>query len=331
MKKYFWVISLCAACCLNHLSFGQDTIKTKSGEEIKARVLKMTRKETTYKSYDDPEFSTYTLPYKELSSIKKEGEKKPILFNHRLARAYLGLSIAPPGLARPMGSFAGTDYEEKGEPGFAGEGSAFKLDFGVYLWKNLGLAISTGYSWYKFGYEEYRDLYDVTGPGIYQFMVDQGYSNGRLKDTRWTFKQIMLGPVYSIKIGKRITQDIKAQVGFIETWKPDLHIFLNTYNGTFSERSEFYYSAAEKTELSYNLGTSTRVALSRRLAWYLAANFTHTSPQMDIEISQSTTTTTTTVSYSSSRSNTKIRYDISTLNLSMGFVFQFKRKKNKFE
>src|SRR4051812_43498044 len=104
MKKHFFLILIIVSTCVNFNVFAQDIITTKSGEEIKAKLLKLTRKTATYKTYDDPEFSTYTLPYKELASIKKEGQKKAILFNHHLPRGYISFGILGPGSSVALGN-----------------------------------------------------------------------------------------------------------------------------------------------------------------------------------------------------------------------------------
>ena len=312
MKKYFLLIFLLITVSINNNGFGQDSIKTKTGDEIKAKILGLTRKRVTYKPYGDPEFNTYTIPYKELSSIQKRGEKKATLFNHHLPRAFIALSFGP---SFALGNLKSTSFANKnGTPGFAqSAGPNGKLDIAIYLYKRLGITF---------------------GGGAYSYQLNGSYPNAygnsltnTSSNSNWLFFNFMAGPIYSVKIAKRITWDFKAKVGIVTTNSPDIYLqYNNPGNPTDpNNNSSVHYTSAWASQLSYSFGTNFRIALSRRIAFYLAVDYINTKPQINGQV----------IINSSNGANSSGRYTnnykFSSLNTSAGFAYQMKRKRNKYE
>ena len=356
MKKYFLLILIIVSTCASIEVSAQDIITTKTGEEIKARLLKLTRKQATYKTYDDPEFSTYTLPYKELASIKKEGQRKAVLFNHHLPRGYICYSMAPPGSFIPLGSFGSSSFSSKHEPGFVQHGKGFnaKFDIAFYIYKKLGISIGLGYSNTPFDYNAYANALNGgnnvnNSQGGYFYanaLTPNEYLDGqyvrnpsnsfnnhnykvRTRYDNWVFVQALMGPIYSVKLGRRITWDFKARGGVIQINKPNIAVTYQPPSGSNTYYPTYEYHQTQKTNFGYNFGTSLRLALSRRLALYGSADYVHTDPQISFDV--------TTEQYLNNTVNTSapqtttVQYKLSSLNLSMGIAYQFKRKGNKYE
>jgi hypothetical protein len=320
MKKYFLLIFLLITVSINNNGFGQDSIKTKTGDEIKAKILGLTRKRVTYKPYGDPEFNTYTIPYKELSSIQKRGEKKATLFNHHLPRAFIALSFGP---SFALGNLKSTSFANKnGTPGFAQNvGPNGKLDITIYLYKRLGITLSGGGGGYGLN-------------GSYASAYGNSLTNLN-SNSNWQFFHAMVGPIYSVKLAKRITWDFKAKVGIVATKTPYINLqYYNPGNQTDPNNySSVQYYATWASQLSYSFGTSFRIALSRRIAFYLAVDYINTKPQINGQ-----TTINNPVNASNNWNNAgstsgqySNNYKFSFLNTSAGFAYQMKRKRNKYE
>ncbi len=349
MKKYFFLILILVSTSASMNVFAQDIITTKSGEEIKAKLLKLTRKTATYKTYDDPEFSTYTLPYKELASIKKEGQKKAILFNHHLPRGYISFGILGPGSSVPLGSMAKADFNSSTvEPGFAKSGFNLKFEVAFYIIKRLGLTIMFGYRDNPFQYDKYASAFNNENSnnnginnGSFGANSQSGnndfkgyyFDNGNISNedlNNWNFKNLLIGPIYSIKLGRRLTWDFKARAGVVETNKPNVVL---TYTPAIGNTIYYDYTRSKKTEFGYNYGTAIRFSLSKRFAIFGSVDYIHTSPT--INFTERTATYTNNTSNNNgpvtNSVNVSAKYNLSTLNTVIGFAYQFKRKRNKYE
>lgn len=327
MKKHFLLLSFTIALFVAIDSKAQDIIKTNSGVELKTKLLTLNKNGATYKTYDDPEFSTFTIPYKEIASIQKEGEKKPVYFNHKLPRAFIGGSFGP---SLPIGAFGITNYNNsKKEPGFAEIGYAIKLEAGFYLKKNLGLVISVGSQTNNFKYDKYAQIFNPTGSQELRIISPGGNEGGKSTgDSKWQLTHIMIGPLYSKKITKRLTLDLNAKIGLISTTRPKIYMYYMN-NSSPSLSVNVFLNDVNKQDLSYSLGANIRYAITKRIAFYLGVNYFHTSPTINNEVettvaSSSTNSTRTITNYST-------KFNLSSLNPTTGLVFMFKRKGNKFE
>jgi len=76
MKKIFltaWTLS-----CMSILSFGQDLITKKNGEDIKAKVTEVTLTEIKYKKFENLEGPIYSLLIKDVIIIRYENGSKDL-------------------------------------------------------------------------------------------------------------------------------------------------------------------------------------------------------------------------------------------------------------
>lgn len=320
MKKYFLLIFLLVSVYINNNSFCQDVIKTKTGDEINAKILGLNRRKVTYKRYSDPELNTYTIPYKELSSIQKQGAPKEIIFNYRLPRSFIALSFGP---SFALGNLKSSSISNKNEvSGFAKSPNINgKLDIAIYLYKRLGITFGGGGYFYYLN-DSYANAY--------------GNSLTNLNsNSNWQFFYLMAGPIYSVKLAKRITWDFKAKIGTVRTKSPYINLQYNNPGNDLDPNNNYsiQYFATWASQLSYSFGTSFRIALSRRIAFYIAADYINTKPQIN---------GTTTIHYPVNANNGyqyagvgvggyTTNYKFSSLNASAGFVIQFNRKRNKYE
>ena len=77
MKKYLFTL-LFFLVCSNTVSFAQDLITTKNGEDIEARVLEISPKELKYKKYGNLEGPTYTINKRDVLMVRYENGDKDI-------------------------------------------------------------------------------------------------------------------------------------------------------------------------------------------------------------------------------------------------------------
>ncbi len=338
MKKYFLLIFLTISIGIDNTVFCQDIIKTKTGEEIKAKLLKTTRKEATYKTYNDPEFSTYTIPYKELASIQMQGAKKPILFNHRLPRGYISISGNGPGSSIPLGDLQSTSYSNSGhEPGFAKNNNGnIKLEVGTYIFRRLGFSFCLGYFANKFDYQKFGEVYggannysnvsastpQNNNPGSTNTSTNN--SKGKKKSDSWSFTHFLVGPMYSVKIGKRFTWDFKVRAGIIDVRKPGINLSFRTHQGTNTTYHNYSFEQdGHSKTLGYNLGTTFRFSMTKRFSLAVSLDYMHVDPVINIR--------TNGIAGNQNSGYDKIHYNFSSITQCIGLVYQFKRKRNKYE
>ncbi len=76
MKKIFF--TAWALFCMSILSFGQDLITKKNGEDIKAKVTEVTLSEIKYKKFENLDGPIYTLLHKDVLIIRYENGSKDL-------------------------------------------------------------------------------------------------------------------------------------------------------------------------------------------------------------------------------------------------------------
>ncbi|HXB13888.1 MAG TPA: hypothetical protein VNZ45_18005, partial [Bacteroidia bacterium] len=126
------------------------------------------------------------------------------------------------------------------------------------------------------------------------------------------------------------------------TNKPNLAVtYVPVYNNNNTTNSVTYeYQQATKSSFGYSFGSSIRLALSKRLALYGAADYVHTSPVITYQVQDITHSNNNNPNNNNNSNNGDVystpitnqtHYKLSSLNLSLGLAYQFKRKGNKYE
>lgn len=321
--KYFLFLAaaLCVGVCLN--TSAQDSIVTSDGQQIRARVLKIKWKDVQYKVYDDPEFTTYTLKEKEIKTIKTEKGKK-YLFNHKLPRAYIGLSIEA---CIPVGAFGRTDYEKK-EPGFAMTGLGGNLLAGFYITKRIGVHFRIGASGNRQDVDAYKKIYaDPSDP--YE-ILKVNYDDSRAKQyyNNWSFQTFLLGPMYSFKPAQWLTVDARLSFGITGVQKPALRIYANDslpMQMTIIKYSIDNEKAPSKTFNVYGGGLTFRISPVRRIGFLIGVDYLHTGGK--IHFKETIWTAAMAQSGQSPQTMDVNRtFNIDQIKVSLGIAYQFKRK-----
>lgn len=324
--KYFLLLLtfyLSEAC---FVAVAQDSIVTSDGKSIKAKVLKINKKDVQYKVYDDPEFSTYTLLEKEISTITTESGKKYV-FNHKLPRAFISINF---DAYQPVGNFGRTDFNE-GEPGFAIVGLGGHLRAGFYFAKRLGMHLCAGASGNRVDYEAYKEVYkDPSNPNetIY---INYDVMTKTQNVQNWGFGYVGLGPLYSYKLAKWLTLDTRLQIGITNVNKPSLNLV--SYDSTSvnfdpatSMPNYVIYGRPNNGQIfpSYGGGFSFRISPGRRIGFVIAADYMHTGGNIKFKeyLGDGTSGNLTEEDYVTVNRT----YNIDQIKLSVGIAYQFKRK-----
>ncbi|MBO9594130.1 MAG: hypothetical protein J7599_14585 [Niabella sp.] len=72
------ILTVLTSVFITAVGFSQDTITVKSGEDIQAKVLEVTKTEIKYKKYDNQNGPTFTMDKSEVSMIRYENGTKDL-------------------------------------------------------------------------------------------------------------------------------------------------------------------------------------------------------------------------------------------------------------
>jgi hypothetical protein len=304
----------------------QDSIVTSDGKSIKAKLLQINKKDVRYKVYDDPEFSTYTLLEKEISTITTEKGKKYI-FNHKLPRAFISINF---DVYQPLGDFGRTDFNE-GEPGFAIIGLGGHLRAGFYFAKRLGLQLCVGASGNRIDTEAYKEYYKDPSNPAEVIYINYDVQSGTQHYETWNFSYAAIGPMYSYKLAQWLTLDARLQVGITNVNKPSLN--LTSYDSTSIDFNPaigmpnyVIYSRPNDGQIfpTYGGGLSFRISPGRRIGFMISADYMHTDGTLKFKEFLGGGNS----GYIGEEDYVDVEraYNINQIKLSVGIAYQFKRK-----
>lgn len=289
-----------------YLSLGQDVIVKENGEEIKSKVLEVGKDDIKYKNFEDPEFSTYTIKIEEVEKIRYEDGTEKI-FKKNLVNSYVGITIGGMGALGDFGSF---NTQNPGA-GYAIEGKTRgSLELGVYLIKNLGLGCVFG---------AFNTQIDTNA-------IKDGYQSFdkvsfRLYEPRWRAQYMMVGPLYSFKLGKRFAIDTRFLVGPFMARKPAYGIRITS--NTYAYDYDYDYGPGRGTTLGFLSGAAIRWHFSKKLGLRLGIDYIHARPRINYDV----LITEYGPGFTNSRSeiNNILVQRISILRFGVGIIFLFKR------
>ena len=306
--------------------------ETKKQKREKARLEKFQSKVNSD--------SVYFIPYSDNSSIKKVGEKKELYFNNKLPSSYISFLISPNGGSIPVGSFGKMNFDDsKKEPGFAERGSNQKIEAAYYFYKRFGLHASYGRQTHFYSYRNFNSEYEGINVGL-------SYSLPRSSDAyliyaqeldkkRYTWKTsyLMIGPIYSFKLGKILTIDLKASFGKVTIAKPSLflehYIFYSghTFAGYLGSVDVMYTSSLSKG-IGYSFGTNIRCNLHKRFSLMVSADFLQSNCNISY-LYYKTISESSDIGVINNNQKKEVinrNYNFATFNISFGAAFQLIRK-----
>src|SRR4051794_11938114 len=140
MLRFLITLFFLTICWLRPIqSFSQDIIQKNDGGELKTKVVEVGDTIIKYKKFDDPEFSTYTIPKKEVKAIKYENGKTDNL-KKRSKESYIELRS---GGCLPIGNY-GSSNKDGTKPEYALPGLGSSFEFGFKISRRFGLSADIG-------------------------------------------------------------------------------------------------------------------------------------------------------------------------------------------
>lgn len=358
MKKYIiYIIIIVTTYYCHHNTFAQNSSDSDVIKINKRVNAPLTKRQT--RLVDD---STNT-------SLNKKSEVplKYKFFNGKLPSSYIAFLISPKGASIPIGSFGAMNFDDPNlEPGFALNGKNYKIDVVYYLYKRLGLNLSFGQQTHQFSridfnetygnydninvseLELFNDLELINNLVIYypfpgsEFLdnYDSQYSKYNIylqekkkNRTNWKTIYFMIGPVYSLNFGKRLTIDLKASIGTVKITKPSF--FYNSYNFVPDRISTGYinigqimYSSSSSNGFGYGFGTTIRYDIIKNLALMVGADFLQINSNMKYNYYKTTYEEFDISGKIITQKELEIKrnYNFATINVNLGLAIQLNRK-----
>jgi hypothetical protein len=309
MKKYILLLLLVNLLSPFYITYGQDVIVKKNGEEVKGKVVLVGKKNIQYKNFEDPEFSNQTIDIEKVKKIRfEDGTEK--IFDHYL-RHYIGISV---GGSDALGDFASDNYNNS-KAGYAYSGSQYYLDGGLYLVKNFGITMTAGAFRNPMNFGRLKDPFNNQN-----LNVDVSYPGGG--DNKYLGGYIMAGPLYSLKIGKVLAIDTKVLTGIFSLKTPEYALMYNDYQ---NKRYTFNYGIGKGATLGVMGGLALRFHITRFLGIRIASEFVTATPKTKNHVTktiQSPGPTSQTVTEEQNITYHKV----SIMKMSVGLVYLIKRK-----
>lgn len=259
-------VSLLVLLMLPFFVMAQDILIKRDGKEVKTRILRIDKKQITYKLIDDPEFQTVTVEKKDVRMIRMEAGKV-YNFDNEYPLPYIGLGG---GAFLPTGKFHSTRSGEGYTPGYARIGANFKLSAGLYLKKKIGIPIEVKMMHCEFDDEDY--LKSIQSPNGEMSSIE--FDGGA-----YVFFSLQSGLMYSTFLGSKgkTVLDFKALGGFMYTTNRESRTtYIDNGNQTLSSTTKFN----SKGFLSYGAGVNFRYMLSKRIGTCLFADLIMATPEL---------------------------------------------------
>jgi outer membrane protein W len=172
------------------------------------------------------------------------------------------------GIASPAGNFSKADYANQ-QSGFAGTGGHFNVTLTYYFPKNFGISALIGYS--AFGNKGFQSLADG-------YKEDSGtdsttlYSKGRPHSLSF-----LAGPTYRIHTGKKLSVDLRALAGYVNTHLAGFQVFYEDYTTNSMTQKESSGGA-----FGFEGGIGLDYAITKKISVRFNADYFTSKPKINI-------------------------------------------------
>lgn len=204
------------------------------------------------------------------------------------------------GLASPVGNFKKGIYSDE-KSGFASTGSHFNLAGTYYFNKSWGVGALLGYS--RFGHKGSQSLSDG-------YKEDSGTDSTTLylKGNNHSFS-ILIGPYYRIDAGKKISIDIRALGGYVNTHLAGFQIFYEDYTDNAMTQKESSGGA-----FGFQAGIGVQYHITGKLSVQVNGDYFTSKPNITINYDN--------YIVNSGRKLSSYNEAISGINATVGFAYQ---------
>jgi hypothetical protein len=318
MLRFLITLFFLTICWLRPFqSFSQDIIQKNDGQELKTKVVEIGDTIIKYKRFDDPEFSTYTIPKKEVKAITYENGKT-VSLKKRSKESYIELRS---GISGPLGNY-GSSRNDGTNPGYAKAGLGSSFEFGFKFSKRFGLSIDIGS--FNNNYDKKTVDNDLRGNLGAGEVITTSY-------TKYEGTYLTLGFQHYIPFGKRFTWVNKISAGIMSFSKPE---FTYDYNdslnpGASGPVSYHYFSTSGHGRNGiFGLKTSLWFKLSNRFT--LTGNVEVLTSRQRVQFNVHSTNFAnpggTTSTQSPDGDYAKVIH-VNNLNAGLGMIFYLRKKR----
>ena len=285
--------------------------------------------------------SVYFIPYSDISSLNKVGKKRNYHFNSKSPSHYLAFLISPTEWSIPVGSFGKMDYNETEKiPGFAMNGKNKKLEAAYYFYKGIGLQVSYGTQTHNYNNKKYTSALGISNPKFSQFNYYISDENPIMIEynnpvKNWENNYLMVGPIYSIKVGRRLTLDVKASLGSSKITKPSTFGYFAYYTPRkfFTDfvpgQTYIMSTSATAKGIGYGFGSSVRFNVINNLALMMGVDFLQSTSKMSYYNYKATYEALDLIYINPINEKIQVtkNYSFNTVNITIGLALQLNRKK----
>ncbi len=203
------------------------------------------------------------------------------------------------GISSPSGNFGKGDYANE-KSGFAKTGYNFNVTGTYFIHKAFGIGALVGFS--QYGYKGSQSLADG-------YKEDSGTDSTTFytKGHNRVFS-VLAGPYYSIAAGKKLSIDLRALGGYVNSHLAGFQIFYEDYLDNSVTQKE-----ASGNSFGYQLGAAIKYNVTKCIAVKVNADYFSSTPKINIQYENFVV--------NSGRKLTEYKEAISGLNTTVGIAF----------
>ncbi|MGH2566308.1 MAG: outer membrane beta-barrel protein [Ginsengibacter sp.] len=172
------------------------------------------------------------------------------------------------GIASPSGNFGKGDYANE-KSGYAKTGYNLNVTGTYFIHNGFGIGAFVGYS--QFGFKGSQSLADG-------YKEDSGTDSTTLysKGHNQSFS-VLAGPYYSIPAGKKVSIDLRALAGYVNTRLAGFQVFYEDYLDNSMSQNESSAGA-----FGFQVGAAFKYKITNKIAVKLNADYFSSTPKINI-------------------------------------------------
>ena len=172
------------------------------------------------------------------------------------------------GIASPLGNFGKGDYANE-KSGFANTGGHVNITGTYFIHKAFGIGALVGFSQYGFnGTQSLSDGYKEDSGTDSTTLYTKGHNRSF---------SVLVGPYYSISAGKKLSVDLRALGGYVNTHLAGFQIFYEDYLTNAMTQRE-----ASGSSFGFQLGAGLKYSVNKIIAVKLNADYFSSKPKINI-------------------------------------------------
>jgi Outer membrane protein beta-barrel domain len=172
------------------------------------------------------------------------------------------------GIASPVGNFGKGDYANE-KSGFAKTGSHVNITGTYFIHKAFGIGALVGFSQYGFnGTQSLSDGYKEDSGTDSTTLYTKGHNRSF---------SVLVGPYYSIAAGKKLSVELRALGGYVDTHLAGFQVFYEDYLDNTMTQKE-----ASAGAFGFQLGAGLKYSINKIISVKLNADYFSSNPKINI-------------------------------------------------